>query len=30
MRQEMVVIGNEWDFGCCADRREFSIVRIFD
>jgi hypothetical protein len=30
MRQEMVVIGNEWNFGCCAERREFSIVRIFD
>ncbi len=30
MRQEMVVIGNEWDFGCCAERREFSVVRIFD
>jgi hypothetical protein len=26
----MVVIGNEWDFGCCAERREFSVVRIFD
>jgi len=30
MRQEMVVIGNEWGFGCCAERREFSIIRIFD
>ena len=30
MRQEMVVIGNEWNFGCCAERREFSIVRIFN
>jgi hypothetical protein len=30
MRQEVVVIGNEWNFGCCAERREFSIVRIFD
>ena len=30
MRQEMVVIGNEWNFGCCAERRELSIVRIFD
>lgn len=30
MRQEMVVIGNEWNFGCCAERGEFSIVRIFD
>jgi len=30
MRQKMVVIGNEWNFGCCAERREFSIVRIFD
>ena len=30
MRQEMVVIGNEWNFGCSAERREFSIVRIFD
>jgi hypothetical protein len=30
MRQEMVVIGNEWNFGCCAECREFSIVRIFD
>ena len=30
MRQEMVVIGNEWNFRCCAERREFSIVRIFD
>jgi hypothetical protein len=29
-RQEMVVIGNEENFGCCAERREFSIVRIFD
>jgi len=25
-----VVIGNEWNFGCCAERREFSIVRIFN
>ena len=30
MRQEMVVIGNEWNFGCCAERHEFSIVRIFN
>ena len=30
MRQEMVVVGNEWNFGCCAERREFSIVQIFD
>ena len=30
MRQEMVVIGNEWNFGCCAERRKFSIVRIFN
>ena len=30
MRQEMVVVGNEWNLGCCAERREFSIVRIFD
>ena len=30
MPQEMVVIGNEWNFGCCSERREFSIVRIFD
>jgi hypothetical protein len=30
MHQEMVVIGNKWDFGCCTERREFSIVRIFD
>ena len=30
MRQEMVVIGNEWNFCCCTERREFSIVRIFD
>ena len=30
MRQEMVVIGNEWNFGCCAERREFSIGRIFN
>jgi hypothetical protein len=30
MRQEMVVIGNEWNIGCCAECREFSIVRIFD
>ena len=30
MRQEMVVIGNEWNFGRCAERCEFSIVRIFD
>jgi hypothetical protein len=30
MRQEMVVIGNEWNFGCCAERREFTIVRIFN
>jgi hypothetical protein len=28
MRQEMVVIGNEWNFGCRAERREFTIVRI--
>jgi len=25
-----VVIGNEWNFGCCAERREFSIVGIFN
>jgi len=25
MRQEMVVIGNEWNFGCCAERRELSV-----
>ncbi len=30
MRQEMVVIGNERNFGCGGERREFSIVRIFD
>ena len=30
MRQEMVVVGNEWNSGCCAERREFSIIRIFD
>src|SRR5215467_11574168 len=30
MHQEMVVIGNEWNFCCCTERREFSIVRIFD
>src|SRR6516164_6890509 len=30
MRQEMVVIGNAWYFDCCAEHREFSIVRIFD
>ena len=30
MRQEMVVIGNDWNFGCCPEPREFSIVRIFD
>ena len=30
MRQDMVVIGNEWNFGCCAERRKFSIVRIFN
>ena len=30
MRQEIVVIGNEWNFCCCTERREFSIVRIFD
>jgi hypothetical protein len=30
MRQEMVVIGNERNFGCCAERRKFPIVRIFD
>jgi hypothetical protein len=30
MYQEMAVIGNKWDFGCCTERREFSIVRIFD
>jgi len=30
MRQEMVVIGNERNFGRCTERREFSIVRIFD
>ena len=30
MRQDMVVIGNEWYFGCCGERRKFSIVRIFD
>lgn len=30
MRQEMVVIGNEWNFGCYTERREFSVVRIFD
>src|SRR5215469_6736487 len=30
MRQEMVVIGNEWNFCCCTERREFPIVRIFD
>jgi hypothetical protein len=30
MRQEMVVIGDEWNFGCGAERREFSVVRIFD
>jgi hypothetical protein len=28
MRQEMVVIGNEWNFGCCAERCEFSIARM--
>ena len=25
-----MVIGNEWNFCCCTERREFSIVRIFD
>src|SRR6516162_7741345 len=30
MRQQMVVIGNERNFCCCTERREFSIVRIFD
>ena len=30
MRQEMVVIGNEWHFCCCTERREFPILRIFD
>jgi hypothetical protein len=30
MRQKMLVIGNERNFGGCAERREFSIVRIFD
>jgi hypothetical protein len=30
MHQEKVVIGNEWNFGCCAERREFAIVRIFN
>jgi hypothetical protein len=30
MRQEMVVIGNERNFGCGAERRKFPIVRIFD
>src|SRR5215469_11958669 len=30
MRQEMVVIGNEWHFCCCTERREFPILGIFD
>src|SRR5215467_12823701 len=30
MRQETVVTGNEWNFCCCTERREFSIVPIFD
>jgi hypothetical protein len=30
MRQEMVVTGNERNFGCGGKRREFSIIRIFD
>jgi hypothetical protein len=30
MLQKMVVIGNERNFGCCAERRKFLIVRIFD
>jgi hypothetical protein len=30
MRQEMVIVGNEWNFGCCAERREFTIVQIFN
>jgi hypothetical protein len=30
MRPEMVVIGNEWNFGCCAERREFTIIGIFN
>src|SRR5271168_3846947 len=30
MRQEMVVIGNQWNFGCCAECCEFSVVRVFD
>ena len=30
MRQEMAVIGNEWNYGCCAERRKFPIVRIIN
>jgi hypothetical protein len=30
MRQKMVVIGHEWNFGCRAECGEFSVVRIFD
>lgn len=30
MRQQMVVIGNKRHFGRSGERREFSIVRVFD
>jgi hypothetical protein len=30
MHQEMVIVGNEWNFDCGTERREFSIAGILD